>query len=386
LYMEMVRTKEMRFANEFGDLFSVNGMVKAAVTALVYGYVPHGLGITQVKKYIDGLRYFIKNDEHYKDLASELFSVETRFKTYMRILNYVAKIWEHITSGKSKVSKMILERIEEKWIDRYTKSEKRFINGIEKGINKLPYYKTTVNSIFVGVKGLDLSRMLVKRELLKLTTDNILYHAVVKYILNGGSYKFKEISLAKLLFGIWRNNYKNVEFTFSDLAYADLKDNLRKLYKTTGYLTKRLGKKAYKEDWRWINTYQELYEEMLDYLLTKDPRLNAFKDRIKPLIKKLIDITNGQIWQGSLAEYINKIVKFDIDFVSKILDYVKERYEPYFLTWHGHRLVQLILDYFYDNGIDYDATPEDILHRISKHDPDLAFEEESEELLEELAV
>jgi len=93
------------------------------------------------------------------------------------------------------------------------------------------------------------------------------------------------------------------------------------------------------------------------------------------MIQKIIDVTHGKIWYSSLAEYVNKIVVRDIDFIAQILDYVKNRYPDYFLEWHGHRLVKIIVEYFYDNDIEY-MSPEEVVHRISKLDPDWKFEEE----------
>ena len=386
LYMEMLKTEDIHFELKLDVFNRIRGLVKAAVTALVYGYVPHGLGITQIKKYVDGLRYFIKNDKDYKDLASVLFNVEERYESYMRIFEYVLEAWKHIASGSSKVSDMILKRIEEKWTKEYTDSEKRFIDGFEKAVNKTFYYQQTLNNVFKDADNIDLLSVLSKKELVQLTKDNLLYHNVVYMLVSSSNLGFESVNLLDQMMTAFlvKVNYSDfIQLTFSDLASINLKDNLRKLYYTTGYLTNRLSGKAYKESWN--NYYKELYDKMLDYLLEKDVKLRLFKGKVKPLIRKIIDITRGKIWQSSLAEYVNKIVDLDIDFISRILDYVKEKYEPYFLEWHGHRLVRLIVNYFYDNGIEY-VEPEEVLHRISKHDPDLAFEEESEELLEELAV
>lgn len=388
LYMEFLKTEDVRFELEFGTFFpnGVRGLVKAAVTALVYGYVPHGLGITQIKKYVDGLRYFIKNDDHYKAVSSLLFSVDKRYKAYVQILDYVVKLWDLIVSGNSKVSDFILKRIEDKWINQYTSSEKRFVSGLEKAINKTEFYQETIKSIFKNAKNVNLLSILSKNELIKLTTDNILYHRVVRAILNSSLFNFGQVGFLEQIlagFELENRNGNFIQFTFSDLVSINLRSNLIKLYNTTGYLTNRLSGKPYKED--LYERYQELFEQMSDYLLERDYKLRLFKDKIKPLIKKIVDITRGKIWQSSLAEYVNKIVDLDIDFISRILDYAKEKYEPYFLEWHGHRLVRLIVNYFYDNGIEY-VEPEEVLHRISKYDPDLAFEEDTAELLEELAV
>ncbi|ABR30262.1 hypothetical protein SU69_02055 [Thermosipho melanesiensis] len=351
--------------------------IKAAIAALVYGYVPYAVGTAQTVLYLRGLKHFIKDQNAYRRLYTRLFNLDTRFEAYDRIFYYVVRLWEHISKGQSSVARRILKQVENNWKKSYTKSELRFVNAYEKLLDKYPGYKMSLNAFAVDPKQFKLKKVVKKNELLAITKDNIIYHYTLYSLLdnrvNPFSFGISLLPMLKKLYEYFQNRPEIIKLTLSDLATFSIKENLKKMYKITNVITSKI--KKYHSG--LSIAYTELADELFDYLISRDEKYKDKRGTIKKVIQKIFEISGSvetidpifetkhkigaRIWENTLMEYVDKVIAADADFFIGVIDMFKDDYSPTYLKWHGYKIVNSIIAYMYGETEELDLPKE---HRI----------------------
>ena len=377
-----LNSKSSTFFKEYGLEFTqaaILGMLKAAIAGLLYGFVPYGIGTPQVRKYVDGLKHFIKSDYYYKHVAEALFNVNTRHRAMITIYDMMAKIWIFITEGKSQVSEMIMEKLNSKVTKKsmfsLTRSEKRFVDGVDKVLKRSVMYRVQVSNIFVKPEQVSLRRLISKYELASINKDTVLYHGIMQALLSYNVVNWNRISFMEMLRYIAERPMRlRINFVFTDLEQVTLKNNLIKFYSLTRLLTKNLTK-AYKENWTIIfEAYDRIYDKLFNYLIGYDGDLGGAVNEVKMLVREVVMLTQGRIWHNTLVRLVKELLYYDVKFAFKVIDYMKENYSGTYLEWHGHKLIVNLISYLTNYDADarfhMDKVYEEVIRLLDDFNPE----------------
>lgn len=360
----------------YGDAYE-NALVKAALTGLFYGYIPYGMGLAHINKYLNGLKKYITKEDEFVSIKTRLLDPRTRYHTVMTIYTKMAEAWRLIASGQSQVSDIILQKIDETWVKYFTKKEKKLLHVLHNMFSKQYIYEEMFKRVFKRWETLELKDVIAKGESL-ITKDTITYH----YVLIGLTtklYSYRHIVLNSLAYQ-WAQihdfrrdtkSFYNVDITLQDLAKASFADNLRNLYRFTKQITNFAGK--YQERWDTTDFIQQIFvqytdlvmprvknsvidnrsliERALDYLIEKEKNMTKEqKENIKRIYIATLNFTN-RIWNKTIYEIAEQIIDGDVDLFINALNYFREKYSVQYRRWHGIGIVNLIL-HLINMGID----------------------------------
>jgi hypothetical protein len=346
LYIEMYKQLEL-YATSDSYRNYMNSILYAAISGLIFGLVPYSISVGVLTRYLNIMKSIITDRNAYITLHSKLMDIDTRYNTLKDIYDMILTIWDHIAEGKSAISDHLLKYVEEKSNEKdYTKAEQRLIMGIDKIIKTNNMYLFKLEQMFENPESFSLKKF-IKKEYAELNNKTLIYHNVLYLLTTTDKTNFsyherkmfeKNIEFVYTLSSAIENlsDYIKGTLTIDDLKNIDFKENLKTLFKASNVRLKEFKRYT---DTIYQSTINELYDEMIDNTTRLD---NVKKTIMKVMLREIVELTDGRIWQFDLIDIAEKIANADAKLAYYLINQLKLNHSAYERQYRGYKFARAI--------------------------------------------
>jgi len=339
----------------YGEEYT-KGKTWAAIAGVVFGYMPIGIGISQVYLYLKGLKDILNDELVWITLASKLNNHLTRYATMNDIFAAMAHMWEHVSDRNSKLYTIISNEVSNYIVRDFTRSEQRVIRTVEHMLMKDKRFHAKVQQLF-GITRFKLSTLLERRDTQVLTDPLVTYNGFLAQLLT------RELDINFSLIDhimqpIECSPDLPINLSLDELSYFSFQQNIYEAFHSFGYKLNRL---KYEE--HWLN-YQAEYTIPA---LFGAPEMDGSDKRPKPkylwLFKSLFKDkgyndesleeaqkamalilyhTQYRIWLPTLVDMITTLSRSELKLFNNLLRDVLGEFPKSYRKYHGIKIVNTI--------------------------------------------